>query len=104
MLRAFCDEGVSLLIHIERFNLAFLFEDRYAFIKRMTYKPSSKYTVGTSSMPIQKGVQTAPTQFFQLMIPIQSQVGHHRLSAKHHLNGAKAFRWREEHGPTLNAL
>ena len=61
MLRAFCDEGVSLLIHIERFNLALLFEDRYVFIKRMTYKPSSKYTVGTSSMPIQKGGQTAPT-------------------------------------------
>ena len=61
MLRAFCDEGVSLLIHIERFNLALLFVDICAFIKRMTYKPSSKYTVGTSSMPIQKGVQTAPT-------------------------------------------
>ena len=25
-------------------------------------------------------------------------------SAKHHLNGVMAFRWRVEHGPTLNAL
>ena len=90
MLRAFCDEVVSLLIHIEIFNLALLFEDRYAFIKRMAYKPSSKYTVGTSSMPIQKGGQTAPTLaiFSQLMIPIPSQVCHHRPVSK------TPFKWR----------
>ena len=59
MLSAFCDEGVpfSYMLRV----LALLFEDIYAFIKRMTYKPSSKYTVSTSSMHIQNGGQTDPT-------------------------------------------
>ena len=59
MLSAFCDEGVPFYYILK--DLAILFEDIYAFIKRMTYKPSSKYTVSTSIMRIQNGGQTAPT-------------------------------------------
>ena len=59
MLSAFCDEGVPFYYILK--DLALLFEDIYAFIKRMTYKPSSKYTVSTSIMRIQNGGQTAPT-------------------------------------------
>ena len=40
MLSAFCDEGVPFSYILK--DLALLFEDIYAFIKHMTYKPDLK--------------------------------------------------------------
>ena len=62
--RSWCLNVIKCLVHFVTKMFPFYTCRKiwlHCFIKHMTYKSSSKYAVGTSSMRIQNGGQTAPT-------------------------------------------